>query len=95
VFDPFDLADIQVCYGGRSFGKAAAYTAFRKQLGPVIDHARKPGREQQRQAARTAARRDRSGAIRPTARKQGWPVSERGRIPAGIGEQYEAATERR
>ena len=29
VFDPFDLADIEVRYGGRSFGKAAAFTIGR------------------------------------------------------------------
>ena len=29
VFDPFDLADIEVRYGGRSFGQAAAFTIGR------------------------------------------------------------------
>jgi putative transposase len=29
VFDPFDLADIEVRYGGRSFGPAAAFTIGR------------------------------------------------------------------
>ena len=29
VFDPFDLADIEVRYGGRSFGKAVAFTIGR------------------------------------------------------------------
>jgi putative transposase len=29
VFDPFDLTDIEVRYGGRSFGKAVAFTIGR------------------------------------------------------------------
>ena len=29
VFDPFDLADIEVRYGGRSFGQAVAFTIGR------------------------------------------------------------------
>jgi nucleoid-associated protein Lsr2 len=35
--------------------------------------------------------RERSGDIRAWANGQGIPVSERGRIPAGIVEQHEAA----
>jgi hypothetical protein len=38
--------------------------AFRNQLTPFIDHARKAGREQPRRSARTAASRQRTGDIR-------------------------------
>jgi hypothetical protein len=35
--------------------------------------------------------REQAGAIREWARKNGHPVSDRGRIPAGVVEAYEAA----
>ena len=66
--------------------------AFRKQLAPFIDHARKTGRGQRRRPGRTAARRERSGDIRRWAKGQGIAVSDRGRIPASVVEQYQAAT---
>ncbi len=65
---------------------------FRRQLAPYIEHARKAGREQRRRPARTASSRERSGDIRAWAKDQGIAVSERGRIPASVVEQYEAAT---
>lgn len=66
--------------------------AFRKQLAPFIEHARRAGRAQPRRAARTAASRQRSGDIRAWAKDHGLAVSERGRIPASVVEQYQAAT---
>jgi hypothetical protein len=66
-------------------------STFRKQLAPYIDHARKAGRAQARRAGRTAASRQRSGDIRAWAKDQGLAVSERGRIPASVVEQYHAA----
>ena len=66
-------------------------SSFRKQLAPYIDHARKAGRAQSRRAGRTAASRQRSGDIRAWAKDQGLAVSERGRIPASVVEQYHAA----
>src|ERR1700756_455735 len=69
--------------------------AFRKKLAPFLEHARKPGRGHRRQPGRTAASRERSGGIRAWAKGQGIAVSERGRIPASVVEQYEAATTRR
>ena len=69
--------------------------AFRQQLAPYIDHARKAGRAQGRRPGRTAASRERSTDIRAWAKDQGITVSARGRIPADVVEQYEAATERR
>jgi Lsr2 len=66
--------------------------AFRKQLAPFIEHARKAGRGQRR--PRTSSGRQRSGDIRAWAKDQGIAVSDRGRIPAGVVEQYQAATRR-
>jgi nucleoid-associated protein Lsr2 len=66
--------------------------AFRKQLAPFIEHARKAGRGQRRRPGRTAAGRERGGDIRAWAKGQGIAVSDRGRIPARVVEQYEAAT---
>jgi hypothetical protein len=68
--------------------------AFRKKLNPFIEHARKAGRGPARRAAHTAASRQRSGDIRAWAKGQGIVVSERGRIPVGVVEQYQAATKR-
>lgn len=62
---------------------------LRKQLAPFVGHARKAGRTPRR-VTRTAASRRRSRDIRAWAREQGIPLSERGRIPASVVEQYEA-----
>jgi hypothetical protein len=64
--------------------------AFRKQLAPFVEHARKAGRGQRR--PRTSSSRQRSGDIRSWAKGQGITVSDRGRVPASVVEQYEAAT---
>jgi len=48
-----------------------------------------------RRAGRTAATRQRSGDIRAWAKDQGIAVSDRGRIPARVLEQYLAAAKRR
>jgi nucleoid-associated protein Lsr2 len=64
--------------------------AFRKQLAPFIEHARKAGRGQRR--PRTTSSRQRSGDIRAWAKEQGITVSGRGRIPASVVQQYEATT---
>lgn len=66
-------------------------SAFRKQLTPFIEHARKAGKVQARRAARTSSSRQRSGDIRAWAKAQGISVSERGRIPASVVAQYEDA----
>jgi len=68
--------------------------AFRKGLSQFVEHARKAGRAQSRRAARTSATRQRSGDIRAWAKNQGIKLSERGRIPASVAEQYEAAAKR-
>jgi hypothetical protein len=65
--------------------------AFHKHLALYIEHARKAGRPQPRRPGRTTANRQRSGDIRAWAREHGLTVSERGRIPASVVEQYHAA----
>jgi hypothetical protein len=66
--------------------------AFRRQLAPFIDHARKTGRGPRRPPGRSASSRERSADVRAWAKVQGIAVSERGRIPASVVEQYQAAT---
>ncbi len=65
--------------------------AFRKGLAQFVEHARKAGRVQSRRVARTPASRQRSGEIRAWAKGKGITLSERGRIPASVVQQYEAA----
>jgi hypothetical protein len=65
--------------------------AFRTQLAPFVEHARKAGRAAGRRALRTAAGRQHSGEIRAWAKAHGIEVSARGRIPASVLEQYQAA----
>jgi len=66
-------------------------SAFRDQLAPFIERARRAGRGQARRSARTAASRQRSGDIRAWAKDHGIAISDRGRIPAAVAEQYLAA----
>ena len=69
--------------------------AFRRQLAPFIEHARRAGRGQRRQPGRATSSREHSGNIRTWAKEQGIAVSDRGRIPASVAEQYDAATKGR
>jgi nucleoid-associated protein Lsr2 len=69
--------------------------AFRRQLAPFVEQARKAGRAAGRRALRTAASRERGGEIRAWAKEHGIQVSARGRIPASMLEQYQAATKTR
>jgi hypothetical protein len=64
---------------------------FGKQLAHYIEHARKAGRLSASRPGRTVANRQRSGDIRAWAKEHGLAVSERGRIPASVVEQYQAA----
>ena len=68
--------------------------AFRTQLAPYLEHARRAGRAHARRPGRTAANRQRSGDIRAWAKEHGVAVSERGRIPASVVDQNHAAGER-
>jgi hypothetical protein len=64
---------------------------FRTQLAPFVEHARKAGPGPTRRATRTAAGRQHSGEVRAWAKDHGIAVSARGRIPASVIEQYQAA----
>ena len=66
---------------------------FSKQLARYLAPARRAGRAQSR-PGRTAAGHQRSGDIRAWANEHGLAVSERGRIPASVVEQYNAASGR-
>jgi hypothetical protein len=85
---------LQFAFGGTQYeidlNKKNA-RAFRKQVAPFIEHARRAGRGQRRQSGRTQSSRRHSSDVRAWAKDQGITVSERGRIPASVVEQYEAA----
>lgn len=68
---------------------------FRARLAPFVGHARRAGRGQPRRAARSGASRQHSADVRAWAVGQGITVSDRGRIPATVVAQYEAASGRR
>jgi hypothetical protein len=66
--------------------------ALREALALYVGHARKAGRKAPaRSSSRRSAAGSQTAAIRAWAKEQGLPVNERGRIPASIVEQYEAA----
>jgi hypothetical protein len=68
--------------------------AFRRQLAPFIEHARKAGPARRRRTGNGAwPARSRPGSVevRAWAKEAGIKVSERGRIPASVIAQYEAA----
>jgi len=66
---------------------------LRKDFAQYIDHARRGGvgGGGRRRRARTGPGRERSAEIRQWARQRGHKVSERGRIPATIINEYEAS----
>ncbi|MFC9975308.1 Lsr2 family protein [Spirillospora sp. NPDC050679] len=67
---------------------------LRKEFEPFVSSARKARKSGARPAkagTRTAGNRERSAEIREWAKRQGIKVNERGRIPATVIEQYEAA----
>jgi hypothetical protein len=68
--------------------------AFRRKLAPFTGHARRAVRGPRRWPGRAPASREGSGDIRAWAKDQGIAVSARGRIPASVVEQYQAATQR-
>jgi hypothetical protein len=64
---------------------------FRTGAAPFVEHARRAGRGSQRRSARPSSVRERSGDIRAWAKQEGIAISDRGRIPASVVEQFEAA----
>src|SRR5215831_14174095 len=85
-------ADETVRFG---LGGTKNATAFRRQLAPFIEHARREGRGQRRRPGRATSSREHSSNLRAWAKEQGIAVSDRGRIPASVAEQYDAATQGR
>jgi hypothetical protein len=65
-------------------------TKIREALAPFISSARKAGTAKRRRA-RGTSNRERSADIRAWAKERGIKVNERGRIPANVVAQYEAA----
>src|SRR6266550_3772994 len=64
---------------------------LRKELAHYVEHARKASSPARRRRARTGPGRERSAQIRAWAKQRGYKVNERGRIPANIVAEYEAA----
>jgi hypothetical protein len=65
---------------------------LRKELAQYVEHARKAGSVAgRRRRARNGAGREQSARIREWAKDKGFKVNERGRIPANIVAEYEAA----
>jgi hypothetical protein len=64
---------------------------FKKGLQPFIDSGRRVGRQGAARPGRGRSSRKDSSAIRAWAAEQGLAVNERGRIPAAVVTQYEAA----
>jgi hypothetical protein len=65
--------------------------AFRRELASFLVHARRAG-QGRRRPARSSSGRRRSSDIRAWAKDAGLQVSDRGRIPASVVAQYQAAT---
>ena len=88
---------VRFAFGGTDYEidlNAKNAAKFGKQLAPYLEHARRTGRASSRRPGRTAANRQRSGDIRAWAHEHVLAVSERGRIPASVVEQYQAANGR-
>ena len=69
---------------------AANAAAFRQQIAPYIKHVRRAGTRQR--PRRTVASLHVVRTSGAWAKDQGIALSDRGRIPAGIVQQYQAAT---
>jgi sRNA-binding protein len=64
---------------------------LRNELAQYVEHARKANAPARRRRTRTGPGRERSAQIREWAKSRGFKVNERGRIPANIVAEYEAA----
>jgi hypothetical protein len=64
---------------------------LREAMAPFVGHARRTGGRRATTTTRRPARTSETAQIRAWARERGLPVNERGRIPAEIVAQYEAA----
>jgi hypothetical protein len=81
----FDGQSYEIDLGKKNLEK------FQKGLQPFLDSGRRVARQGTPRAVRSKASRKDSSAIRAWATEQGLPVSVRGRIPAVVVAQYEAA----
>ena len=70
---------------------AAHADELRGKLQPYVDHARRPSGGPQRRRGRRSADRAHTAEIRAWAKKQGYEISERGRIPAAVVTEYESS----
>ncbi len=87
---------LQFSLGGSAYevdvcGKHAQQ--IRDGLEPFVAHARKTSaaHSSRRRPGRTAAGRDQTASVRSWAKDHGIQVNERGRIPASVVKEYEAA----
>ena len=88
---------LQFSLGGSAYevdvcGKHAQQ--IRDGLEPFVAHARKTSAansSSRRRPGRTAAGRDQTASVRSWAKDHGIQVNERGRIPASVVKEYEAA----
>ena len=86
---------LQFSLGGSAYevdvcGKHAQQ--IRDGLEPFVAHARKTSpASSSRRRQRTAAGRDQTASVRSWAKDHGIQVNERGRIPASVVKEYEAA----
>ena len=65
---------------------------LRKELSQYVEHARQSSNgPSRRRRPRSGAGREQSARIREWAKSRGFKVNERGRIPANIVAEYEAA----
>lgn len=64
---------------------------LREKIGAFAEHARRATAGGRRRKSRSGPGREQSAEIREWARQHGHKVSERGRIPGHIIEQYRAA----
>ncbi|HUC60141.1 MAG TPA: Lsr2 family protein [Streptosporangiaceae bacterium] len=74
---------------------AANADRFRAQLAPFVDHARKVTHNPRARTGRAGGSRRDSAQIRSWAREHGVEISERGRIPASVIDQYDAVASAR
>ena len=64
---------------------------LRKEMARYVENARKASAPARRRRVRSGAGRERTIEIRAWARQRGYKVNDRGRIPASIVAEYEAA----
>lgn len=88
-------ADETVEFGidGRSYEidlNARHAADFRRQLARFLEHASLVRPTHRRPPVRTLANRERSRQIRAWAEQQGFDISERGRLPREVIQQYES-----